>query len=59
MKKILIVHTRYQNIGGEDIAVENECKSLSKYFKVDTLFFQNDNQISLKQIKYFFSNRNL
>ena len=59
MKKLLIVHTRYQNIGGEDIAVENEIKSLSKFFKVDTLLFQNDNKLNFRQIKYFLSNNNL
>ena len=30
MKKILIIHTKYQHIGGEDIAVENEAKFLKK-----------------------------
>lgn len=59
MKKILIVHTRYQNVGGEDIAVENEVNFLSKYFEVDTLYFQNDNEINFKQIKYFIKNSNL
>ena len=39
MKKILIVHTRYQNLGGEDIAVENEVDFLAKHFTVDTLYF--------------------
>ena len=34
MKKILIVHNKYQNIGGEDIAVENEIEILKKYYKV-------------------------
>lgn len=59
MKKLLIVHTKYQNIGGEDIAVENEIKSLSKFFNVDTLLFQNDNQLNFRQIRYFLSNNNL
>ena len=59
MKKILIVHTRYQNVGGEDIAVENEVKFLSKFFEVDTLYFQNDNEINFKQFMYFIKNSNL
>ena len=39
MKKILIVHNKYQNIGGEDIAVENEIEILQKYYKVEVLYF--------------------
>ena len=29
MKKILIIHNKYQTLGGEDIAVKNEIASLS------------------------------
>ena len=38
MKKILVVHTKYQELGGEDIAVEKEIQLLEKYFDVETLF---------------------
>ena len=31
-KKILVVHNRYQSTGGEDIAVDEEVKFLSKFF---------------------------
>ena len=41
MKRILVLHNQYQNIGGEDIAVENEIAFLKKFFDVDTLFFNN------------------
>ena len=41
MKKVLIIHTKYQHIGGEDIAVENEAKFLKKNFHVETLYFSN------------------
>ena len=30
MKKILVIHTNYQNTGGEDIAVKNEVSFLKK-----------------------------
>ena len=30
MKKILVVHNKYQQLGGEDIAVENEIQFLKK-----------------------------
>ena len=32
MKKLLVIHTEYQEKGGEDIAVRNEIDFLSKYF---------------------------
>lgn len=41
MKKILVVHNNYRNLGGEDIAVKNEIKFLKKYYQVETLFFSN------------------
>ena len=28
MKKILVVHNKYQQLGGEDVAVENEIQFL-------------------------------
>ena len=42
MKKILIIHNKYQQTGGEDLAVENEIKVLSKSYEVDTLIFDNN-----------------
>jgi len=43
MKKLLIIHTKYRNIGGEDIAVNNEVDLFSKYFKVKVVYFDNNN----------------
>ena len=40
-EKILIIHTHYREKGGEDIAVDEEVKFLSKFFNVETLFFSN------------------
>ena len=40
-KKILVIHTRYQNFGGEDIAVENEVKLLEKRYIVKSVYFSN------------------
>ena len=34
MKKILVIHNKYREIGGEDIAVENELTLLKKLFIV-------------------------
>ena len=42
MKKVLIIHTKYRNFGGEDTAVENEAKLFSKYYKVKVLYFHNN-----------------
>jgi glycosyltransferase involved in cell wall biosynthesis len=58
MKKILIVHTRYQNLGGEDVAVENEVEFLAKHFTVDTLYFSNEIESILKLLKIFIFNSN-
>lgn len=41
MEKILIIHNKYRNVGGEDVAVDNEVKFLKKYFQVETLYFEN------------------
>ena len=38
MKKILVIHNKYQNIGGEDVAVENEVEVLNKYYEVESLY---------------------
>jgi len=41
MEKVLIVHTKYQHIGGEDIAVLNEYNFLKNKFIVDIIYFDN------------------
>ena len=40
-KKILVIHTQYRERGGEDIAVDEEIKFLSKFYNVDSLIFSN------------------
>ena len=42
MKKILVVHNKYQNIGGEDISVNEEIKLLSELYNVETIYFENN-----------------
>ena len=39
MKKILVVHNKYQNLGGEDIAIKNEVEFLKKHFEIEELYF--------------------
>jgi glycosyltransferase involved in cell wall biosynthesis len=58
MKKILVIHTNYQNTGGEDIAVKNEVSFLKKNFIVDEIFFQNKIDNYFTQFLYFLLNKN-
>jgi len=41
MEKILVIHNKYRNIGGEDIAVSSEIEFLKKYYKIETIYFEN------------------
>ena len=58
MKKLLIIHNKYQNIGGEDIAVLNEINFLKKHYKVETIIFENNISNKFQQIFSFISNSN-
>lgn len=44
--KILIIHTHYQQAGGEDSVVEQESQLLKKQYEVEVLFFQNKNGLT-------------
>ena len=59
MEKILIIHNKYQNIGGEDLAVKNEVELLRKHFIVDTLYFSNEINNTFLQGIWFILNQNL
>tara|TARA_B100001113_G_scaffold46694_1_gene33353 strand:- start:27284 stop:28435 length:1152 start_codon:yes stop_codon:yes gene_type:complete len=41
MKNLLIIHTRYIERGGEDVAVDNEVDFLENFFNVEVIYFQN------------------
>ena len=59
MKKILMIHTTYRLTGGEDVAFKNEIEILKNNFKVEVLYFSNNDVSSiLKQFIYFLSNNN-
>ena len=47
--KILVIHSKYRQLGGEDIVVNQEISLLKNYYDVDSLVFQN-----LSGIKGFF-----
>ena len=59
MKKVLVVHNKYQQLGGEDIAVENEIQFLKKHYEVRILYFENEITAYFKQILYFILNQNI
>ena len=58
MKKILVIHTKYQTQGGEDIAVSNEVDFLKKHYEVRTIYFSNKIDSYLKQVINFLRNIN-
>jgi hypothetical protein len=58
MKKILIIHTKYKNRGGEDIAVENEINFLKRHYKVEVLYFTNKTTNILEQAVSLMFNKN-
>ena len=58
MKKILVIHTKYQIQGGEDIAVNNEVDFLKKHYEVRTIYFSNKIESYLKQVINFLRNIN-
>ena len=58
MKKLLIIHNKYRNLGGEDIAVQNEIEILSKYYDLEILYFSNEIENHLLQARSFISNKN-
>ena len=59
MKKLLIVHNKYQNIGGEDIAVVEEEKILSQHFEVEAIYFENEIKNIFQLILSFLFSTNL
>ena len=59
MKKILIIHNKYREVGGEDVAVKNEIDLLKTSYTVDTLIFENEIRNHVFQFVYFLINRNL
>ncbi len=57
MKKILLIHNKYRQLGGEDISFENELQFLNRHFELDNLVF-NNNKITSNDIISFFTNSN-
>jgi len=41
-QKILLIHNKYLNKGGEDLAVESEIEFLKKFYNVEVIYFYNN-----------------
>ncbi len=58
MKKILVIHTKYRELGGEDIAIQNEIGFLKEFYEVEELFFNNEINNFFQQGISFITNHN-
>ena len=58
MKKILLIHNTYRNLGGEDIAVASEAEILKKHYKVKEIYFSNMDTSYIKLLMLLLFNRN-
>lgn len=58
MKKVLLIHTRYTETGGEDIAVNKEAEFLKKFYNLETVIFQNTLIPNMQDIFAFVRNSN-
>lgn len=58
MKKVLLIHTRYTETGGEDIAVNKEVEFLKKFYNLETVIFQNTLSPKLQDLFAFVRNSN-
>lgn len=54
--KILVIHTKYREKGGEDIAVEKEIKLLEKSFQLKKLFLSNESNLFISIFVLIFQN---
>ena len=56
--RILFVHNEYLEVGGEDIAVQNEIRYLKDHYQVSELIYSNNIKNYIFQILYFLFNKN-
>jgi|TARA_B110000495_G_C23029007_1_gene612209 glycosyltransferase involved in cell wall biosynthesis len=59
MKKILLIHNTYRNLGGEDIAVASEVEVLKKHYDIKELYFSNLDTGYISLLMTLFFNRSL
>lgn len=58
MKKLLLIHTNYQQTGGEDVAVLNELELWKERFTLDKLIFSNEIKRPILQTFSLILNKN-
>ena len=58
MKKILIINTKYKELGGEDSNILDEIDLLSKHYIVEYLEFDNSKKLSVFDLLSFLNNSN-
>jgi len=58
MKKILIINTKYKELGGEDSNILDEIDLLSKHHKVEYLEFDNSKKLNIFDLLSFLNNSN-
>tara|TARA_A100001015_G_scaffold317756_1_gene435549 strand:+ start:3016 stop:4080 length:1065 start_codon:yes stop_codon:yes gene_type:complete len=58
MKKILIINTKYKELGGEDSNILDEIDLLSKNYKVEYLEFDNSKKLNVFDLLSFLNNSN-
>lgn len=58
-KKILIINTKYRQLGGEDINILEEINFLKEFYEVNYLEFQNKSKLTIRDLFYFLSLTNL
>jgi len=58
MKKILIINTKYKELGGEDSNILDEIDLLSKHYKVEYLEFDNSKKLNVFDLLSFLNNSN-
>ena len=56
--RILFVHNEYLEVGGEDIAVQNEIRYLKDHYQVNEIIYSNNIKNYIFQILYFLFNKN-
>ena len=58
MKKILVINTKYRNLGGEDSNIHDEISLLSMNYDVDYIEFDNNEKFSIYDLVSFFTSSN-
>ena len=59
MKKILVVHNKYQNIGGEDANIFDEIDQLKLSYQVEYIEYDNSIKLNIFDLIGFFTKNNL